>query len=507
MNARIGAALVAAALGLVGCDADEKTDPPTNPEPPVAARPEAEPYELVDFALRRPTDAGGFEALFTPLLSGSGTARLAEGVTLEVETDPSTAERRVVTIRMALVGEDESETLLRAPMSAAYLELFVGASVEGLTAAATVDPPAPFETTYEVRSPNGGALSFIVSPGMLQARLRSSATSLAPGRVYAPIPDGDAHEVVSAQVRFGMDYLTFRGLLLTAFDPAASGVAGDVCGELNAYGLSAPHDWYDLCVHADDLTQPVQVDVDLLTKDGRKLPIARSPAGLRSALMWLTALDRIAAAALPDSGDAEITSTAFDYRDPAVQGGSVFTASNEGGKIVFDHRSITPPSSLPDVAPVARPVPRPLPTLPDDPCVEAGSELAPKGRIIVDAMLDERFASITGVDLPLMGVVRASIYRAEDVTIAGPRADATALDTFDIEDIGLRTDSASGRYVSPELRAGTYMVLGFFDVDGDADADDPQPKAGEPVSLPLRRVELQCAEQPTTLLFDAPFPG
>jgi hypothetical protein len=504
--------LAVALCALPACDSDdapESAADATAPASEVPARPESDPWEFADLKLRRAVTAQAFSELLDPLLKGQGTVTLGPGITIEVSLDPATAERRVGTVLLAPAGAGEPETLLRVPLSAAYLELFMEAAVQGLAATDGQANPTPFLATYDVVSPHGGGLTFRVTPGRMDIELRSMVSSLASDRLNGPLPGGgDAHEVVSIEARLAMDYLTLRQLVLSVFDPTASGVNGDLCGALNDYAGNEPHTWYSLCIRVDDPLLPVSVDVDLVTRDGRKLPIARSPGGLRTAMLWLTAMDRVAAAARQDADeDAQVLSSAFDYRDPKVQGGAVFTASSLNGKIVFDHRSITPPSALPDVAPVERPVPRPLVPLPDDPCPDLGSVAALKGTIIVDAKLDAAMIAYSDFNVPLAGAVRASIYKAEDVTIAGPREGAEVFDTFAIEDLALGTDAPAGRHVSPELRAGTYMVLGYYDVGGDADADDPQPVAGEPVSLPLRRIELQCAEQPATLLFDAPFPG
>lgn len=495
-------------LALVGCDDAEKQSP--TPAPPVEApaRPVAQPYELADLTLSRAIDAPGLEALLAPLLAGTGSTALADGVTLSVETDPTTAERRIATVTLAPVGDGAPEVLLRVPMSRSALETFAEAGIQGLAVTDGEETPAPFEARYAVESPNGGTLRFTVSIGRFEAHLVSAPTSLIPETIYLPLMAADAQEVVSARIRFGLDYLTFRRLILSAFDPAASNAGLEGCSELSEFGANAPHVWYDLCVRAQDLALPAIVEADLVTRDGRRVPIARSPAGIRTAKLWLSAVDRLAAARKSDGVTTVALPTAtFDYRDPAVQGGSVFTASVEGGEVVFDHRSLTPPTSLPDVDPVERPATTTAPPLPDDPCTPNGSTLASAGRLVIDALLDAQLADHGGFDLPLSGTARASIYRADQVTIVGPNADAEALDTFALADLALDTTTPAGRHVSVELPAGRYMVLGFFDVGSDADPGDPQPVAGEPVTLPLRAVDLKCAEQPATLLFDAPFPG
>jgi hypothetical protein len=324
--------------------------------------------------------------------------------------------------------------------------------------------------------------------------------------VGEPATEGEAHEVVSAQVRVAVDFLTFRRLVRSVFDPLVGGV-GDLCEEGGAFTANAPHDWYAICIKVADPKMPVSVDVDLRTRDGRRLPIARSPGSIRTATLWVAAIDHLAATALVGGdGAVEMPSASFDYRDPDVRGGAVFTASAVNGQVVFDHRSITPPSTLPDLEPLTRPETPPEPPAADDPCAAVGSVKADAGRLVVDAQLDPSLVTLGGFAVPLSGNVHASIYRSEDVTLLGPNEDAVAVATFTIADVALGSEVPVGRFVSEELPAGTYMVLGFFDVGGDSDPENPRPLGGEPISLPLRRVELQCAAQPATVLFDATYP-
>lgn len=491
----------------LGCDAEDSTAPVDTPVQ-ASERPEAAPAEWAELTLRRSLDGPELETLFAPLRTGTGTIALSAGVSLAVEPDPATTERRIATLTLAPVGSGEPEQLVRVPMSATYLELFTEASLQGLLAVVGQETPSSFAVTYEVASPHGGELAFKVTPGRLEVRMRSPATSLTPETFGAPAPAGDAHEVVSAQVRMAIDYLTFRRLVRAVFDPASGGVAADLCGQDEAFTANAPHDWYDICIRVVDPQQPVQVDVDLHTRDGRRLPIARSPGSIRTATLWVAAIDRLAAAAaLGAEAQVDFPVATFDYRDPDVQGGAVFRATTESGRVVFDHQSITPPSALPDVEPLLRSAARPEPPPPDDPCAAAGSLAAPAGQISVDVQLDDGVAVLGGFTLPLTGDAHASIYHAEDVSILGPREGTVALETFTIADLALDGVTPTGRYVSGLLPAGAYMVLGFFDVGGDSDPTNPRPLRGEPISLPLRRVELKCAAQPATLLFDATFPG
>ena len=442
---RLGPTLILGLSCLLGCDASDEGTAPADAAVEVPRRPEAEPAEFAALTLRRPTDVAALEELIGPLRRGEGTVALAAGVTLAVEKDPATDERRIATLTLAPVGAGETVTLLRVPMSAAYIELFAEASLQGLAAVKDQETPSPFLVTYDVTSPNGGALSLKVGPGRLEVRMVSPATSLVPGSVGGPILGGDAHEVMSAQVRVVIDYLTIRRTVTSVFDPAAGGATVDLCEPGSPLADTTPHGWYDLCIRVSDPLAPVSVDVDLHTRDGQRLPIARSPGSIRTASLWISAIDRLAlAASLGGDASVELPSATFDYRDPEVQGGAVFTASVLDGHVVFDHRSITPPSSLPDVEPLARPVASQPTPPPDDPCAAVGSVAAAAGHIVVDAQLDDGLALLGGFELPLVGDVRASIYHAEDVTLLGPREGAPVLETFSMPGLSLGAEHPGG---------------------------------------------------------------
>ena len=64
--------------------------------------------------------------------------------------------------------------------------------------------------------------------------------------------------------------------------------------------------------------------------------------------------------------------------------------------------------------------------------------------------------------------------------------------------------SEGGSWAYPlgtDLPAGSYQILGFMDIDGNADPNDPQPDEGDPVMIPIGGYELACAVQPVTAEF------
>ena len=52
-----------------------------------------------------------------------------------------------------------------------------------------------------------------------------------------------------------------------------------------------------------------------------------------------------------------------------------------------------------------------------------------------------------------------------------------------------------------EVPTGDYQLLGFLDVDANADPADPSPDADDPVFIPIGGFSLSCAVQPVTAEF------
>ena len=51
------------------------------------------------------------------------------------------------------------------------------------------------------------------------------------------------------------------------------------------------------------------------------------------------------------------------------------------------------------------------------------------------------------------------------------------------------------------IPAGDYQMLGFMDVDGNADPESPDPDEGDPVMIPIGGFQLRCDTQPITAEF------
>ena len=97
---------------------------------------------------------------------------------------------------------------------------------------------------------------------------------------------------------------------------------------------------------------------------------------------------------------------------------------------------------------------------------------------------------------------RGGVHRAEDVVGTGPKEGARAVASFAYEDVDLTDPENLAVFpIDTQLLAGQYQILGFIDIDGNADPNNPDPDRGDPVTIPIGDYELSCAEQPVRVEF------
>ncbi len=84
----------------------------------------------------------------------------------------------------------------------------------------------------------------------------------------------------------------------------------------------------------------------------------------------------------------------------------------------------------------------------------------------------------------LQGAIYGNVFLAEDVNLTGPIDGARQFGYVELTAVDLRTAGVeSAPWTSAALAAGTYVFLGFFDLDGNGAGGDPDP--GDPVTLPV----------------------
>lgn len=519
------ACLVASGLSLLSCEqapaapADAATDAASDGGTMLSLRPRAEPIEFVGLEIERPVT----EAEFTELagrIFGDAAQRgervtnleLQPGITLDVAADPRTAEQVVVTMQLAAPGESTQRTVLRVPVSFQYGHVFIDAVRAALAEANAQfarDPgdTEPFHIEYNSTSARGGHLTLRVDWEGGRTRLsfhtQNPRTSLQRGSINRQAFDGEPFETISGTVNFHLSRDQFA-----FFTTRAYGITSGAAQNFRDFQL-VPHNWLRITVDPRLQDQVVDVGFEVVTLDGRRVPFARAPAsyiaGDQFQQTCFRLMDNMLAAEARQAGSSTPFSSPFYYDDP--NGGGVVSVIISGRAGVFSaaYAVESPARRLRDVEFVpytsTLQIPSMLPVVHNE-CADLGSTDALSGRFRVRFNASSTVRRSANLDGPLRGNIWGDVYRASDVTITGPREGARAVASFHYENVDI-TDPANLREyeIATELPAGTYQLLGFMDIDGNAMAASPGPDVNDPVTIPIGSYPLQCAVQPITMEF------
>lgn len=511
--------------------AAECPDPPSTPPAEATLRPRAQPIEYVGLTVTRAVDRAAFHDIAGPLFGdaaagGEGHADypLQPGVLLTVEADPRTAEQ--VIIRLDLIApadptadptdpnsDPDRRTLARVPASLAYGELFIEAIDAALAQASQVtadDPTAgqPWWLEYRARSPHGGSLDLRLEatpgqPPQLSLAVNTPSTSLADGEINTPAFTGEPYETIAGTVWFelGRDEFDF-------FVERAYGITDSAGQNFRDFQLK-PHDWLRLTVTPELQSERVDVAFDVITTDGRRLPFARSPASYVAGDLFKQGVLRMVDNMLDQEDIAPGSSTAwtvpFHYDDPAGGGVVRVVAQGQGGTFRIAYAVESPIHPLRDVdfLPYAQrfEIPSEFPETNTD-CAEHGSQPAAQGYFTITFDASTTIRNSRNLESPLRGNIWGSVFKASDVAGTGPIEGAIAVADFAFEDVDLTDRDALRAYrLDTQLIAGSYQLLGFIDIDGNADPDAPDPDRFDPVTIPIGAYVLECAEQPVRVEF------
>lgn len=507
--------VIACALWTFGC---EQAAPPMELDPMMAVlRPRSAPIEFVGLSVTRPvvTEADVLEVL-GPLFGRDGAhhARypLDRGLLLGSAPDPRTPEQVIVTLEMEPTDGTAARTILRVPVSRAYGSTFLETVRAALarTAEVTATDPGgmhPWHLEYHVVSVNGGYLMTQVAYDGTEARVvvqtENPRTSLERGEINQAAFTGTPHEMIGGTVGFTLSRDEFD-----FFSSRAYGVSNGAEQNFEDFRLQ-PHDWLRLTVTPQIDDGRVDVAFEVVTLDGARVPFARAPASYVAGEQFrqnvFRMVDNMNAREAESPGSSTPFTVPFHYDDPA--GGGVVRVIAEGRDGVFGIAySVESPihelrdtefvpyvgDPLAEAPPVTRPGPR---------CEDHGSVEATEGRFELrfDASRTVRGSAML-VD-ELVGDVYGSVFRAEDVTISGPRDGAESVAQFHFEAVDIREGlSAESYLIDAVLPAGEYQILGFMDIDGNgAETGDPDP--GDPVGIPIGGFDLACEAQHAVMEF------
>ena len=505
------------ALGASAC----KREGAATPEVPVdnVLRPRSQPIEFTGITVGKRVDEARFLELVGPIFGEAARTghrhtdlELQPGVWLTVEQDARTTDQVIVRLDMAPSGTPEAKrTVLKVPVSFAYGEIFIEAVRVALARAQeelTSDGEmAPFHLEYLVRSTNGGNLTLRVNfadgASTLYFEAENPRTSLSTGAVNTPAFTGAPYETLAGTVWFTLSRSEFD-----FFATRAYGITAGFRQNFSDFQLD-PHRWLRLTVKPLLSQELVDVNFDVVTLDGRRVPFARAPASLRAGeqfqknVLRLVENMELQEEATPGSSDDWVAP--FHYDDP--DGGGVVKVIAQGtkGKFQIAYAVESPTRYLQDVDFVPYVGEVEIPTdIPDavPVCEDLGSTRAPTGEFVLTFKASTTISNDRNRKAPLVGDIYGSVYRAADVTIRGPKEGAEEVASFHYPDVDVRNPSTLEAYRLPvQLPAGEYQILGFMDIDDTADPNDPGPDVGDPVMIPIGAYTLECAVHPVDVEF------
>lgn len=491
----------------------------SSPAAPSESRPRSEPIESVGLAVTLPfettTDAVRFlDRLFGDLAQSGERhtdTELQSGLRLTSHPDDRTPEQAVILLEMDTMARDP-RTILQVPASYAYGRVLVDAAEVAFARADAVEAESPgsmepFVLEYRAWSPNGGVLTvrarFEAGRKTLELDTTTPETSLRPTTLNTPAFAGEPWETLGGTVWFTLSRDEFD-----FFSTRAYGLSAGAEQNFSDFRL-LPHDWLRLTVTPQLEEERVDVAFEVLTTDGRRVPFARAPASLVAGEQFRENVFRMVANMNATEREAPGASAAwrvpFYYDDP--EGGGVVSviAQGQGGVFRIAYAVEAPRKRLRDVSFLPYQGVIEVPDTLEPPrrtCADVGSEPALRGQFRVRFDASTTVRTSDALTDPLRGPIWGDVYRAEDVTLGGPREGAAPLGSFHFPDVDA-TVAGEGvvHEIDLDLPVGQYQLLGFMDTDGNADPESPRPDQGDPVTLPIGSYPLECAVQPVVVEF------
>ncbi len=530
------ASILAATLLTVGCSSDQSSADAadradaTNDESAGAQplRAATQPTESVGMSDTIPLDPAAPEAVLGPLLDpaadSSTQVELGAGLTLRSDPHPKTSEEVVLGVTMATEADPPLRTITQVPASKATGSVFIQTVQAALAQDAATEADAtargqaggtdggdgtggePVRLEYRSTSANGGKLTLAVvdEPGQapyLEVDAQTPTTSIANDRINSAAYEGEPYESIYGLVWFGVSRDQFDFFVNRAY-----GLSAGKAQNFDDFQL-VPHNWLRLTVTPQLDRDRVDVSFEVVTLDGERVPFARAPASLVAGEQFkntvFAQMDAMSAAEAAAPGSSRPWTAPFYYDDPEGGGVVEVIAQGQGGHMKIAYAGESPVKTLTDVDFVPYQGKVEVPDdwdAPDPTCTALASTEAAAGRFEVTFAASSTVQS-SPLDGPLTGTVYGSIYHSDDVEITGPLDGTQPAASFTFPGVDSSGGPSDPVLVDTQLPSGSYQILGFMDIDGNADPAAPSPDAGDPVFIPIGGFELTCALQPAAAEF------
>ena len=522
------ATMTAVALLLAGCAGSGESSGSKEPaEDTVAATDEnvmalrgpGLPTEFVGLTTRMPVDRAGFDEIASKLFGADAAAgthlepmEVGTGLTLASDAHPDADDQVALTVGLETTGAEPAErTVAHVPASLTTGKTFIDAVDAALAQTEAVEAEDPEELRawrieYRSRSAQGGLVhvGVVFDPEdgtALELKAEGPTTSLLPERINQAATEGAPFETIYGLVWFDVSRDQFD-----FFANRAYGISAGKSQNFKDFEL-VPHNWLRLTVEPQLDDDRVSVGFEVVTEDGRRIPVAKAPASLIAGEQFMQTVFRMAentaAQEAAEPGSSPPWEVPFYYDDPDGGGVVEVIAQGDAGRSQIAYAVESPANELDDLpfVPYVGEI-----VVPDDwdapapTCADLGSKAATEGTF---ELTFQASTTVQRSDLkaPLRGTVYGSVYRAQDVKITGPLEGTEPVASFRFDGVDVTEGPSETFALDTDLPAGSYQILGFLDIDDTADDAAPDPDEGDPVMIPIGGYELACNPQPTTVEF------
>ncbi|HTQ46680.1 MAG TPA: hypothetical protein VMI75_28195 [Polyangiaceae bacterium] len=512
---RLGTTVAAAfPVALCACgNASGGSNTPANAQDIGATGLSTQSVEWVSYHSEVPFAEGDFHALAAGLFGRDAqngkpvtNREITPGIYLSSAADPSTPEQAIVTLKYD-DGSGSPRALAVVPTSFAVGNVYV-TTIDAALAKIASDVKAnqaqgeSFFIQYQVTSAMGGTFSFGVRANggvyTLVLDVSSPTTNLAPGNIGKPALSNIPYDTVAGTVWFSLTQDDFDYFVSHAYGKDATAAQN-----FNDFAL-VPFDWLRLSVDPHLQDQYVNVSFSVLGVDGSRTPVASAPASVLAGNTFQTLVDHsmstMTAQEKAKTGSSTPWTIPFYYDNPVGGGVVQVIAQGNAGQFNIAYSVSAPAHTLQDVSflpykPVHLEPPSSTATAACNKLGNAGIVLADNGVFDITFTASDQVLKSPMLKGPLVGDILCSVFKATDVTVAGPKMGAVSLQDFTVVGANMQSKVAP-KYMTQELPDGTYQILCFQDLKG-----DHTPDVGDPVTLPIGSFPIACNLNPVTVQF------
>jgi hypothetical protein len=509
-STRSMAILLGTALLLAGvaCETQGTSDPNRDPGDQTRLPPDTVGTEYLHVTLGEAMEP---EALFSFLHALFDTERSGEafphavpgGLVVARVADPNDIDG-VSRLRYQMPGKSgELLDLASVPVSQAMgqrFTLIIESAWERMTAYLgqdDADPNRETDISFTAHSDMGGRVTLRVLG--VGSSLRLVHEVRGPHLLIADQSHGESATVSGDWTRIGLTVgFIVRKDQLNFFVDKAYGRGQAEGQSFDHFILGPPHDWLNVTVTPwIGLVPAVQVSFEAILEDGERIPYAAAPASDDMGAQFIEVVNGAMTAMTAQEREEPGSGTPFEipyfYDNPEGSVVQVRVVGEDGVyTIYYDLTSVPVPNGDP-----------PPEVEPGEIDQDGGTGYDGLGKLNVTFQASDLVQESEYLDAELQGEIWANVFRSEEVLVTGPMEGAEVLASIHVPFADLRDGLRSVPVITGDIPAVRVKILGFCDVDGNADPDEPGPEPGDPVTVPLKEFQvLEGLTAEVTVPFD-----